>query len=165
VAGHRLTHRLAPVEGPSVGDGLGELGPLRAPAQHRLGALGRGDQARRVAGPPRLLRRRHRRAGGCCADLEGWRDWPDSWQGHPKPQIKRDADGLSIREDGESQNPVTLPPGSLPGLLAGVREDLIAFLGAVERWTADVCADAELAEAVVANIDRHVVITAPLEQP
>ena len=46
-----------------------------------------------------------------------------------------------------------------------MREDLIAFLGAVERWTADVCADTELAAAVVANIDRHVVITAPLEQP
>lgn len=102
---------------------------------------------------------------GCCADLEGWRDWPDSWPGHPAPQIERDADGLSIREDEKSQNPVTLPPGTLPGLLAAVREDLIAFLGAVERWTRKVCADAELAAAVVANIDRHVVITAPLEQP
>lgn len=100
---------------------------------------------------------------GCCADLEGWRDWPDTWLGHPTPQIKLDADGLSIREDERSQKSVTLPVGTLPGLLSEVRDDLIAFLGAVEHWTAAVCADAVLTAAVVAKIDRHVVITAPLE--
>lgn len=98
---------------------------------------------------------------GCCADLEDWRAWPDTWCGHPAPQIKRDADGLSIREDGESQNAVTLAPG----LLANVREDLIAFLGTVERWATQICSDAELAAAVIANIDRHTAITGPLEQP
>ena len=99
---------------------------------------------------------------GCCADLEAWRAWPDTWLGHPAPRVEHADGGVTIREDEPSQNSVTLATGDLPGLLAAVRNDLITFLSAVRRWTADVCAETELAAAVVANIDRHVVITAPL---
>ncbi|MEZ0115357.1 hypothetical protein ABH920_009392 [Catenulispora sp. EB89] len=99
---------------------------------------------------------------GCCADLEGWRAWPDTWLGHPTPAIERTADGITIRQDRGSQNAVTLATDALPGLLAALREDLIDFLAAVEHWAADTGADAELAAAVVANIDRHMVIRAPL---
>lgn len=99
---------------------------------------------------------------GCCADLEGWRTWPDMWLGHdPTPQVEQTAGGLLIRQESGSQDFVKL--GDLPGLLSGVRDDLIAFLGAVERWAKTTGADPELAAAVVATIDRHVVITAPLE--
>lgn len=101
---------------------------------------------------------------GCCADLEGWRAWPDTWLGHPAPQIKQIADGMLIREDEKSQSPVMIAAGTLPGLLAGVREDLIAFLHTAERWITATVADPELAAAVIANIDRHVIVTAPLDQ-
>ncbi|MEY9888261.1 hypothetical protein ABIA31_001901 [Catenulispora sp. MAP5-51] len=101
---------------------------------------------------------------GCCVDLENWRDWPNTWHGHPGPQIKHADDGLWIREDETSQSPVKIAAGALPGLMAGVREDLIAFLGAAERWAADLSADAGLAAAVIANVDRHVLVSAPLEQ-
>ncbi|MEY9927854.1 hypothetical protein ABH926_002488 [Catenulispora sp. GP43] len=101
---------------------------------------------------------------GCCVDLETWRDWPNTWHGHPGPQIKHADDALLIRGDKKSQDSVTIATGTLPALMAGVRDDLIAFLAAVERWATDLCADAGLAAEMIANIDHHVVISAPLDQ-
>ncbi|ACU69827.1 conserved hypothetical protein [Catenulispora acidiphila DSM 44928] len=100
---------------------------------------------------------------GCCADLEDWRAWPHTWLGHdPTACIEQAADGLLIHQEKTSQNPVKLPTGTLPALLADLREDLIAFLAAAQTWITTTTADPDLAAAVIATIDRHAAITAPL---
>jgi hypothetical protein len=100
---------------------------------------------------------------GCCADFENWRAWPAIWLGHdPTPWIEQTADGLLVHQDKASQDAVYLGADSLPGLLTGLRDDLIAFLRTTERWITDLTADPRLAAAVITNIDRHTVISEPL---
>ena len=67
-----------------------------------------------------------------------------------------------IHQEKTSQNSAKIPAGALPALLADLREDLIAFLAAAKTWITNTTADPDLAAAVIANIDRHAAITAPL---
>lgn len=100
---------------------------------------------------------------GCCADLEGWRGWPDMWLGHdPSPVVERIGGSLLIHQEKGSQNVVKLPAAALPALLNELRQDLTAFLTATEHWATTAGADQHLAAAMAATIDRHVGITAPL---
>jgi hypothetical protein len=109
---------------------------------------------------------------GCCAELNDWRDWADPagnadlWLGHsPMPWIEQTAGGFLVHQDKEQPSqdpdPVELATDALPGLVADLQADLLAFLTAAERWAADITADPDLAAAVAANIDRQVGISAP----
>lgn len=108
---------------------------------------------------------------GCCCELNDWRGWADPerrsamWLGHsPEPWIERTDTGLTVHQDRDDPQriPVIIAADEVPRLVAELRADLLGFLEAVERWATDVTGDPQLAAEVVAAIDRHVGISAPL---
>ncbi|NUP48558.1 MAG: hypothetical protein HOW97_14805 [Catenulispora sp.] len=102
---------------------------------------------------------------GCCCEINDWHGWGDAdrrsamWLGHsPEPWIEQTVDGLVVHQDKDEPEraAVSIAAGELPQLLAALRDDLTGFLGAVQRWVTQLTGDPDLAEAVVASIDRHV---------
>jgi hypothetical protein len=74
---------------------------------------------------------------GCCAGLEEWRAWKDGspWLGHnPSPVLEFAGDDVHLWRDGKRGEPLVFPRAVLHVLLDGVQQDLIGFLGTVERW-------------------------------
>ncbi|MEV0111034.1 hypothetical protein AB0H42_32575 [Nocardia sp. NPDC050799] len=117
---------------------------------------------------------------GCCAGLEGWRDWGQvltggsPWLGHdPWPEVEIGSDGdLRVWQAGGANRhhgrwagtSVVLPRLILPDLLRNVRQDLVGFLALVKQWTGR-SGLGENGTALVEAIDRNFTITAPLDLP
>ncbi|WP_394620507.1 hypothetical protein JNUCC0626_15785 [Lentzea sp. JNUCC 0626] len=103
---------------------------------------------------------------GCCAGLEGWREWlslvdgEQPWLGHsPDPGLEF-RDGVArLRQDAErtAEPACEIPLAEVPGHLEGVRRDLIGFLDLVRQWAPDGLGD-RLAE----RFDAEFHVSAPL---
>ncbi|MFD3696197.1 hypothetical protein ACFWUZ_08540 [Streptomyces sp. NPDC058646] len=100
---------------------------------------------------------------GCCFGLESWRDWAvlaegrmPEWTGHgPLPEVEFLEDGV-IRMTG-SQGVPQRRRGEVAGLLEGVRQALLGFLGRVARQTGPRSG----AGALVRRLDEEFGVTHP----
>lgn len=110
-------------------------------------------------------------APGCCAGLENWRDWwglangEDPWLGHdPTPAVEHTGDVVRLWPDGDRPHGprIDVPRGLLPDLLDSVRDDLVGFLTAVDRWAASPGPLAGVRTALVERLDTALAISAPL---
>lgn len=117
---------------------------------------------------------------GCCVGLEDWREWVDllnhvsPWMGHdPGPWVEFHTSRLRLWQD--SHNPprrghrnipirIDIPEDELPRLLVGVQQALNDFLIVVQLWAAE-AGVASSANALVAAIDQHFTVSAPLQLP
>jgi len=112
---------------------------------------------------------------GCCAGLEGWREWAlvldggVPWLGHdPGPEVEVVGEALRVWQDGGPDRQrghwagrhVDLPRSALPQLLRAVQRDLVGFLDALAGWAAR-AGLGERGAALVAAVDRDFTITAP----
>ncbi|MFS8096601.1 hypothetical protein LFM09_05620 [Lentzea alba] len=103
---------------------------------------------------------------GCCMGLEDWRAWQElldgraPWLGHSSEPGVEFADGVvrlwqdGARRDGPA---CEIRTADLPGLLEGVRQDLIGFLDLVRKWAPN-----GLGERLAARFDEDFQISAPL---
>ena len=114
---------------------------------------------------------------GCCIGLDEWRDWlhvidgeaiylghdPDILVEHRGPMVRVGTSGGHLAA-GSTPDParrhVDLPRHALPQLLGAVQQDLAGFLTALHPWARSVRAD--LADPLVAAVDRRLQISAPL---
>lgn len=110
---------------------------------------------------------------GCCHDLFEWRSWWEVARGRvpdlghaPCPLVEHRGEVVRVwtsveTDTGEPSGPhVDFPRAELPGMLAGARRDLLAFLGLLRTWADGVAPD--LAGPFVAAVDRGLGISAPL---
>ncbi|MEW1925757.1 hypothetical protein [Streptomyces sp. NPDC088360] len=110
---------------------------------------------------------------GCCFGLENWRDWLDltkgeePWLGHD-PTPRTEHVGTSIRlwpdENRRTGPHIDIPRAELPELLESVRDNLVGFLGSVDRWTAALVPPLPpaLTTALMAKLDAGLAVSAPL---
>jgi hypothetical protein len=114
---------------------------------------------------------------GCCVGLDEWRGWlgvidggwvdlghdPDPLIEHLGPVVRLWKD-VGQRPSGPNLDPaephIDIPRHTLPALLGEVQQDLAGFLTALRPWARDIRAD--LADPLVAAVDRRLEITAPL---
>lgn len=116
---------------------------------------------------------------GCCAGLEGWRDWLEvcagasPWLGHdPDPEVEAVGDLLRVWQNGgpnRHHGPwagihVDLRRAALPHLLREVRQDLVDFLAAIASW-AGRGGLGRRGDALVEAVDHSFSISAPLTPP
>ncbi|GLY07814.1 hypothetical protein [Actinoplanes sp. NBRC 101535] len=114
---------------------------------------------------------------GCCVGLDEWRDWlrvidgavidlghdPDPLIEHRGPVIRvwKDCGQRSFGQvPGPDEPHVDVPRHVLPNLLGAVQQDLAGFLTALRPWVQGIRAD--LADPLVAAVDRRLQISAPL---
>ncbi|GAA2393922.1 hypothetical protein [Dactylosporangium salmoneum] len=114
---------------------------------------------------------------GCCVGLDEWRDWlhvlggevidlghdPDVLVEHRGPVLRiwKDKRQLLPGElPGPGEPHIDVPRADLPRLLDAVHRDLAGFLIALRPWAQDIAA--ELADPLVAAVDRQLRISAPL---
>ncbi|NMO56964.1 hypothetical protein HH310_38040 [Actinoplanes sp. TBRC 11911] len=114
---------------------------------------------------------------GCCVGLDEWRDWrlviggeviylghdPDPLVEHRGPVVRVWMTG-GQHSSGTALNPdephIDIPRHVLPALLGAVQQDLAGFLTALHPWVQGIRAD--LADPLVAAVDRRLRISAPL---
>ncbi|WP_432993888.1 hypothetical protein [Dactylosporangium sp. CA-233914] len=114
---------------------------------------------------------------GCCVGLDEWRDWlrvlggevidlghdPDVLVEHRGPVLRvwKDKRQLLAGElPGPADKYIDVPRAELPKLLAAVRGDLVGFLAALRPWAQSIAP--ELADPLIAAVDRRLRISAPL---
>ena len=104
---------------------------------------------------------------GCCVGLDEWREWLGLARGEVidlghDPDVAAEQCGPVVRiwkDKRTHRGPyIDVPRDTLPGILAGVQQDLAGFLAALHPWACEI--DPRLADRLVDDVDRRLRISA-----